>query len=70
MDGVSKWILNGLVGLLGLIGLFVASGSEGAVAYYGGLGFFGFSVLFIMLQIKRAYPHGGNLADLEEGHRH
>jgi hypothetical protein len=70
MDGVSTFILSGLVGLLGVIGLFVAAESEGAVAYWGGLGFFGFSVLFIMLQIKRAYPHGGNRADLEEGHRH
>lgn len=70
MEGTGKWVLNGIVAVLGVIGLFVAAGTSESVAYYGGLGFFAFSVLFIMLQIKRAYPAGGNRSDLEEGHQH
>jgi hypothetical protein len=65
MEGTGKWIWGGLVALFGVIGLFVSAraGAEEAVAYYGGLAFFIFAVLFILLLMKKGFDH-------EEAHRH
>ncbi len=58
MAGMGKWILCGLVGIFGVAGLFVAAGAgPEPVPYWGGIGFFVFAVLFIFLQMKRAYDH-------------
>jgi hypothetical protein len=58
IPGTGEWLWGGLAGLFGMIGLFVASrGAENPVAYYGGLAFFAFCVLFIGYQVKRACDH-------------
>jgi hypothetical protein len=59
MEGTGMWISGGLVALFGIIGLFVSAraGAEEAVAYYGGLAFFVFAVLFILLLMKKSFDH-------------
>ena len=58
IPGAGDWLWGGLAGFFGLIALFVsARGAENAVAYIGGLAFFGFCVLFIAYQVKRACDH-------------
>ena len=59
MEGSGTWIWGGLVALFGIIGLFVSAraGAEEAVAYYGGLAFFIFAVLFILLLMKKGFDH-------------
>lgn len=59
MEGTGKWIWGGLVGLFGVVALFVSaqSGQEQPVGYYGGLAFFVFAVLFILLMIKTSFDH-------------
>ena len=59
MEDTGKWIWGGLVALFGVIGLFVSAraGAEEAVAYYGGLAFFIFAVLFILLLMKKGFDH-------------
>jgi hypothetical protein len=61
MGNVGKWIWCGCVAVMGLIGLFVAARGGHSVAYWGGLAFSGFALLFIFLMIKRGY-------DEAEGH--
>ena len=65
MEGSGTWIWGGLVALFGIIGLFVSAraGAEEAVAYYGGLAFFIFAVLFILMLVKKGFDH-------RESHRH
>jgi hypothetical protein len=65
MAGTGKWIWGGMVALFGIIGLFVSAraGLEEAVAYYGGLAFFIFAALFILMLIKKSFDH-------QEAHRH
>jgi hypothetical protein len=65
MEGTGKWIWGGMVALFGVIGLFVSAraGEEEAVAYYGGLVFFVFAMLFILMLIKKSFDH-------QEAHRH
>ena len=65
MEGTGKWIWGGMVALFGIIGLFVSAraGEEEAVAYYGGLAFFIFAVLFVLVLIKKGFDH-------REAHRH
>ncbi len=53
-------MLAAAAGIMGLIGLFVAERAGHGVAYYGGLVFFVFAILFIFLLIKHSY-------DREEG---
>jgi len=59
IPGAGDWLWGGLAGLFGIIGLFVSArgGAQNPVAYYGGLAFFGFCVLFIAFQVKRACDH-------------
>jgi hypothetical protein len=56
MSGADKWIWCGLVGIMGVLGLYVASrgGPAEAVAYFGGLLFFAFCVLFILYHVNSA----------------
>jgi len=55
MGDASKWVLSGAVAIMGLIGLFVAARGGQSVPYWGGLGFFLFSVLYVFYQIKLAF---------------
>ena len=59
MQGTGNWILGGLIAIFGIVGLFVSSGAgtEQPVAYFGGLAFFIFAMLFILLLIKRGFDH-------------
>ncbi|MEX0809137.1 MAG: hypothetical protein WD044_10460 [Dongiaceae bacterium] len=59
MGDVSKWIWCGCVGLMGIAGLFVAARGGASVAYWGGLAFFAFAILFIFLMIKRGFDEAG-----------
>ncbi len=65
MEGTGRWIWGGMVALFGVIGLFVSAhaGEEEAVAYYGGLVFFIFAMLFILMLMKKSFDH-------REAHRH
>ncbi len=55
-EETARWIWCGLVALMGVVGLFVAaSSSNNPVSYWGGVGFFVFAVLFILLQIKLGF---------------
>jgi len=47
--------LCGLVAIMGIAGLFVAERAGHGVAYYGGLTFFVFAMLFIFLVIKHTF---------------
>lgn len=52
--GVFLWC--GLMAVMGIVGLFVAAESSGEpVPYWGGIGFFVFSVLFVFHQVKRTF---------------
>lgn len=58
MDDFARWVWCGAVGLMGIVGLFVASGAQtGTVGYWGGIAFFAFAILFIILQIKVHFDH-------------
>ncbi len=48
-----------MTGVMGVGGLFVASNAGFGVAYYGGLLFFVFAVLFVMFLVKIGYDDGG-----------
>ena len=43
---------------MGVAGLFVASHAGHGVAYYGGLLFFVFAILFVMLLVKAGFDEG------------
>jgi uncharacterized membrane protein len=47
-------------------GLFVASNAGFGVAYYGGLLFFVFAVLFVMFLVKEAHDHGEGISAGDE----
>jgi hypothetical protein len=53
LPGTVVW--SGAVAIMGLVALFIAAHAGHGVAYYGGLAFFIFAVLFIFLMIKRGY---------------
>ncbi|MGH6933983.1 MAG: hypothetical protein ACREEE_16320 [Dongiaceae bacterium] len=59
---MGRWIWCGLAGLFAIIALFVsaAGGAHSPVAYYGGLGFFVFCLLFIMFHVKQSFDREGN----------
>jgi hypothetical protein len=57
MGDSARWVWTGLVAIMGVMGLFVAAGAENPVGYWGGIGFFVFAFLFIMLQIKTGFDH-------------
>jgi hypothetical protein len=48
-------VLCGAVAIMGIVGLFVAERAGHGAAYYGGLTFFVFAVLFVFLLIKHGY---------------
>lgn len=50
-----NWVLGSVTVVMGVGGLFVSSQAGHGVAYYGGLLFFVFAVLFVMLLIKISY---------------
>jgi hypothetical protein len=49
------YIWGGVVTLMGVVGLFVAARAGHGMAYYGGLAFFIFAVLFDFLMIKHVF---------------
>jgi hypothetical protein len=51
----SSAVLCGAVAIMGVVGLFVAERAGHGAAYYGGLTFFVFAVLFVFLLIKHGY---------------
>jgi cytochrome c oxidase subunit II len=57
VPGGRRWVLGGVAGMLGIVGLFAAAGSGVGrpVSYYGGVGLFVFSVLFIFNLIKATF---------------
>lgn len=50
-----NWVLGSVTAVMGVAGLFVSSRAGHGVAYYGGLLFFLFAVLFVILLIKVDY---------------
>jgi hypothetical protein len=50
-----SFVWSGAVAIMGLVALFIAAHAGHGVAYYGGLTFFVFAVLFIFLMIKHGY---------------
>jgi uncharacterized membrane protein len=55
-----------MTGVMSVGGLFVAANAGFGVAYYGGLLFFGFAVLFIMYLVKVGYDEGGEATATRE----
>ncbi len=56
-----SFVWCGTVGLMGIVGLFVAARAGHGMAYYGGLTFFAFAVLFVFLMIKRGFDRAEDL---------
>ena len=48
-------VLCGVVAIMGVVALFVAARAGHGAAYYGGLTFFVFAVLFVFLLIKHGF---------------
>ena len=59
---MDRWVWCGFAGIFGIVALFVAAqgGVHMPVPYYGGLGFFVFSLAFIFYHVKQAFDHPGN----------
>ena len=55
---LKNWVLGSMTGVMSVGGLFVAANAGFGVAYYGGLLFFGFAILFVMFLVKVGYDHG------------
>ncbi len=55
MEGISKWIVGGLVGLLGLGALILAGQSHDPIVHYSALGVFLICIVFVMMLIKLTY---------------
>ncbi len=51
---------------MGVAGLFVSSRAGYGVAYYGGLLFFVFAILFVMLLVKAGFDEGGEATAFDE----
>ena len=61
-----NWVLGSVTSVMALGGLFVASHVGYGVAYYGGLLFFVFAVLFVMLLVKVGFDDVGEATALGE----
>ena len=55
MNHVGSWVLGAVTALMTVGGLFVAARAGHGMAYYGGLIFSAFAVLFILLLIKTSF---------------
>jgi uncharacterized membrane protein len=55
---LKNWVLGSATGIMSLGGLFVAANAGFGVAYYGGLLFFLFAVLFVLFLVKVGYDEG------------
>lgn len=64
MNHLGNWILGGATTVMAVGGLFVAARAGYGVAYYGGLAYFLFAVLFVMLLVKASYDHDRNFTSL------
>jgi uncharacterized membrane protein len=63
---VRNWVLGTVTSVMGVAGLFVSSHAGHGIAYYGGLLFFLFAMLFVMLLVKVGYDEVGEGAELSE----
>lgn len=63
---LTSWLLGAATTVMAVGGLFVASRAGHGVGYYGGLVFFGFAVLFVMLLIKTHYDLGKEAPSLRQ----
>lgn len=61
-----NWVLGSVTSVMALGGLFVASHVGYGVAYYGGLLYFAFAVLFVFLLIKVSFDEAGGETALAE----
>jgi hypothetical protein len=57
-----SFVWSGAVAIMGLVALFIAAHAGHGIAYYGGLTFFAFAVLFIFLMIKRGYDQAQGIS--------
>lgn len=57
MNNFSNWIMGFCCAIMAVAGLFVAARAGVGVAYWGGLGFFAFAVLFVFMLIKVSFDH-------------
>lgn len=55
MSHVGNWILVAATAAMAVGGIFVAARAGHGIAYYGGLVFSAFAVLFILLLIKTGF---------------
>ena len=55
---LKNWVLGSATGIMSLGGLFVAANAGFGVAYYGGLLFFLFAVLFVLFLVKVDFDEG------------
>jgi cytochrome c oxidase subunit 2 len=67
VPGGRRWVLGGVAGMLGVVGLFAAAGSGVGrpVSYYGGVGLFVLSVLFIFNLIKATFDEAESQEPVE-----
>ena len=61
-----NWVLGSVTTVMGVAALFVSSRAGYGVAYYGGLLFFLFAVLFVILLIKASYDEVKEATALSE----
>lgn len=60
MRDIGNWVMGIIAGLVGLIGLLLASRATDDTAYWFGLAFFLFAVLFVWSLIARATRGGSD----------
>lgn len=68
MQDIVTWIINGLVALAGILGLFLAANAVDAGFYGFGLLLFVFAILFIFMNIKKAFDESEAAATGEAPH--
>ena len=61
-----NWVLGSMTTAMAVGGLFVAAHAVYGAAYYGGLLYFAFAVVFIFLLIKTGYDEAGEITALNE----
>jgi len=57
MNNFGNWVMGFCCAVMAVAGLFVAARGGEGVPYYGGIGFFLFSILFVFMLIKVSFDH-------------